>query len=65
MVLMIPEEVSFTLSAYATSPRYQFLVLRGYLVERRNGETWIAAGLVFLGIVILPMVVRDILISCQ
>lgn len=42
MVLMIPEEGSFSLSAYATSPGYQSLVLRGYLVERRNGETWVA-----------------------
>lgn len=42
MVLLIPEEGSFNMSAYVTSPGYQRIALKGYLVEKRNGETWVA-----------------------
>jgi len=42
MSLMLNKDASFSLSAYVSSPGYQSIVLRGYLVEKRNGETWIA-----------------------
>ena len=42
MSLMIPEEGSFTLSAYMESPGYVRFVPKGYLVSRREGETWVA-----------------------
>ena len=40
--MMLGKDQSVSMSAYVTSPGYQSLVLRGYLVERRNGETWVA-----------------------
>lgn len=42
MVLMIPEEGSFSLSAYITTPGYQTVIPKGYLKSTRNGEVWIA-----------------------
>lgn len=42
MVLMIPEEGSFSLSAYITAAGYQTLIPKGYLKSTRNGEVWIA-----------------------
>lgn len=41
-MLTIPQEGSFSLTANITTPGYQSTVLRGYLVERRDGEVWIA-----------------------
>lgn len=42
MPLMIPEEGSFTLSAHMESPGYVRFVPKGYLISRRDGETWVA-----------------------
>jgi len=41
-MFMIPEEESFSLTAYVESPGYVSIIPRGYLVSRRQSETWIA-----------------------
>jgi hypothetical protein len=42
MSLMLNKDQSFSMSAYVTSPGPQTIALSGYLVEKRNGETWVA-----------------------
>lgn len=42
MVYMIPEEGSFSLSAYVATPGYQTIIPKGFLLSRRQGEVWIA-----------------------
>ena len=39
---MLNEDQSFSLSAYVTSPGYQTIALRGYLVERRSDGVYVA-----------------------
>jgi len=39
---MIPEEESFTLTAYVESPGYVTVIPRGFLVSRRDEEVWVA-----------------------
>lgn len=41
-MLMLDEDESFSLTANVTSPGYQSVVLRGYLVSRRADGTYIA-----------------------
>ena len=41
-MLMLDEDESFSLTANVTSPGYQTIALRGFLVSRRGGETWVA-----------------------
>lgn len=42
MVLMIPEEGSFSLTAYITSPGYQTIIPKGFLMSRRGDQVFIA-----------------------
>lgn len=42
MVVMIPEEGSFTLTANVTAPGYQSVIPSGLLFSRRDGELWVA-----------------------
>jgi len=39
---MIDEDEMFTLTGYVESPGYIRIAAKGFLVSRRNGETWIA-----------------------
>lgn len=41
-MLMIPEEGSFELRAYVETPGYIRIIPKGFLVSKRQGETWIA-----------------------
>lgn len=41
-MVLLSEDQSFSLTANVTSPGYMRVALKGYLVSKRNGETWIA-----------------------
>ena len=41
--LLLDEDQYFELKGYVQSPGYVSPVLKGYLVSKRNGETWIAS----------------------
>ena len=42
LVLMLDEDEYFSMQANVLSPGYQSVVLRGYLVKKEGGETYIA-----------------------
>lgn len=42
MVLMIPEEGSFSMTANVTAPGFQTVIPKGLLFSRRQGEVWVA-----------------------
>ena len=42
MVLVLREEESFTMSANVTSPGYQRIALKGYLLSEHEGQTYVA-----------------------
>lgn len=42
MVFLLPEDESFTLTANVTTPGYQRVALKGYLVRRENNGIYVA-----------------------